>query len=244
MLPVLDQRFNAGSKSSAVGVRCMSGPYPPATSTLPSRRRAAVKPMRLVCMAGTLPQLSPAEEARNTWVSLTPYAPGKPVAMSTRPSASNVTICASPRDGGPAGVATPDQRPYATGVGEGGGLVVAASGASVLEGVAGAVAACVGAGVGACVRGGVAVAVAAGVGPARGLEAAGAPPPRSRPAASSSHTALGVTSRSTWPGEIPLQALGGEVVPNDRLAQRHVANGVLGGRARLPIFSNAAVELQ
>src|ERR1700682_6065596 len=126
----------------------MSGPKPPATSTLPSRSLVAAKPMRLVCMLGAFPQLSPAGEARNTWVSLTPYAPGKPVAMSTRPSASTVTICASPRDGGPAGVATPDQRPYASGVGEGVALVVAAIGASVLEGVAVAVAACVGAATG------------------------------------------------------------------------------------------------
>jgi hypothetical protein len=121
-------------------------------------------------------------------------------------------------------VATPDQRPYAAGVGEGVALVVAAIGASVLEGVAVAVAACVGA--------------------ATGLEAAGAHPPRSRPTASSSHTALGVTSCSTLPGAIPLQALGGEVLPDDRLAERDVAHRILGGRARLAVLRDTCVELQ
>src|SRR2546421_739255 len=93
----------------------MSGPKPPATSTLPSRSRVAAKPTRLVCMLGALPQLSPNGEARNTWVSVTACGPSEPVAISTRPSASSITICASPREGGPAGVSTPDHRPRAAG---------------------------------------------------------------------------------------------------------------------------------
>src|ERR1700730_2060785 len=158
MLPVGNQRFDVGSYSSAVGVRCMSGPKPPATSTFPSRRRVTAKPMRLVCMLGALPQLSRAGEPRNTCVSLTPYAPCKPVAMSTRPSASSATICASPRDGGPAGVATADHRAGGGGDGDGVALVVAATGASVPLDVE------------------VAVAVAACVDDV-GVEAAGAQPP-------------------------------------------------------------------
>src|SRR6184192_4006708 len=114
----------------------MSGPKPPATSTLPSRSRVAAKPTRLVCMLGALPQLSPNGEARNTWVSLTACGPDRPVAMSTRPSASSITICASPRDGGPAGVSTPDHRPRAVGDVRGVAVVVTVTGDSLLAGVA------------------------------------------------------------------------------------------------------------
>src|SRR5437868_15456254 len=147
----------------------MSGPKPPATSTLPSRRRVATKPTRLVCMLGALPQLSPHGEARNTWVSLTACGPSEPVAISTRPSASSITICASPREGGPAGVSMPDHRPRAAGEERGVTVGVRATGDSLPAGVALAVGLCIAA--------------------AAGLEAAGEHPPRTRLPASSSHIA-------------------------------------------------------
>src|SRR5207244_1095400 len=39
-------------------------------------------------------------------------------------------------------------------------------------------------------------------------------------------------------GDVP------SLLPNDRLAERHIANRVLGGRARLPVLGDTPVELQ